>query len=134
MLAACSKDEKGAPMREITTMELVKEMGIGINLGNTFESRGDWINGVSPLSYEGAWGSPIITEEMIKGYANEGFGVLRIPVSWSNMMGEDYTINPDYMARVKEVVDWAHLFENSDRNRRIYAQIYTHMDAGSGFV
>ncbi|RCW42458.1 glycoside hydrolase family 5 protein [Paenibacillus prosopidis] len=107
MLAACSKDEKGAPMREITTMELVKEMGIGINLGNTFESRGDWISGNSVTSYETAWGSPIITEEMIKGYANEGFGVLRIPVTWSNMMGEDYTINPDYMARVKEVVDWA---------------------------
>ena len=54
-----------------------------------------------------AWGSPIITKEMIKGYADEGFGVLRIPVSWSNMMGEDYTINADYVARVKEVVNWA---------------------------
>ncbi|MDQ0116814.1 glycoside hydrolase family 5 protein [Paenibacillus harenae] len=107
ILAACSNDEKGAPMREITTMELVKEMGIGINLGNTLESRGDWISGRSVISYETAWGSPIITEEMIKGYASEGFGVLRIPVTWSNMMGEDYTINLDYMARVKEVVDWA---------------------------
>jgi endoglucanase len=106
MLAACSKDKQGAPMREITTMELVKEMGFGINLGNTFESRGDWITGSTVTSYETAWGSPIVTEEMIKGYANEGFGVLRIPVTWSNLMGEDYTINPDYMARVKEVVDW----------------------------
>jgi endoglucanase len=104
MLAACSNDEKDAPMREITTMELVKEMGIGINLGNTFESQG---NGTSVTSYETAWGSPIITEEMIEGYANEGFGVLRIPVAWSNMMGEDYTIHPDYLARVKEVVEWA---------------------------
>ncbi|MDQ0058934.1 cellulase family glycosylhydrolase, partial [Paenibacillus harenae] len=95
------------PMREITTMELVKEMGIGINLGNTFESTGDWINNTSVTNYETAWGSPIITEEMIKGYANEGFGVLRIPVSWSNMMGEDYAINADYLTRVKEVVDWA---------------------------
>ncbi|WP_219641707.1 glycoside hydrolase family 5 protein [Cohnella sp. CFH 77786] len=88
-------------------MELVKEMGIGMNLGNTFESTGDWIKGTSVTSYETAWGSPVITEAMIKGYANEGFGVLRIPVSWSNMMGEDYTIHPDYLARVKEVVDWA---------------------------
>ena len=30
-------------MRDITTMELVQEMGIGINLGNTLESCGDWI-------------------------------------------------------------------------------------------
>ncbi|MBR6598803.1 MAG: glycoside hydrolase family 5 protein, partial [Oscillospiraceae bacterium] len=30
-------------MRDITTMELVKDMGVGINLGNTLESCGDWI-------------------------------------------------------------------------------------------
>ncbi|MFR3812571.1 MAG: hypothetical protein ACLTXT_09105 [Ruminococcus callidus] len=30
-------------MRDITTAELVKDMGIGINLGNTYESCGDWI-------------------------------------------------------------------------------------------
>lgn len=107
MIAACSKDGKTAPMREITTMDLVKEMGIGINLGNTFESTGNWITGTSVTSYEIAWGSPIITEDIIKGYSKEGFGVLRIPVSWSNMMGEDHTIHPDYLARVKEVVDWA---------------------------
>ena len=99
--------EATAEMREITTMELVKEMGIGINLGNTLEATGSWINGTSVTNYETAWGSPVITEEMIKGYADEGFGVLRIPVAWSNMMGEDYTINPDYVARVKEVVNWA---------------------------
>ena len=56
--------------------------------------------------YETAWGSPVITEDMIKGYASCGFGVLRIPVAWSNLMGEDYTINPDYLARVKEITDW----------------------------
>ncbi|WP_223829921.1 cellulase family glycosylhydrolase [Paenibacillus arenilitoris] len=95
------------PMRDITTMELVKEMGIGINLGNTLESTGSWIDGSSVSNYERAWGSPIITKEMIQGYASEGFGVLRIPVAWSNMMGEDYTINPDYLARAKEVADWA---------------------------
>jgi endoglucanase len=35
--------EGNAVMRDISTMELVKEMGIGINLGNTLESCGDWI-------------------------------------------------------------------------------------------
>ncbi|MBD2871066.1 glycoside hydrolase family 5 protein [Paenibacillus arenilitoris] len=123
LLSACSKDEQGAQMREITTMELVKEMGIGINLGNTFESTGDWISGFSVTSYETAWGSPIITEEMIKGYASEGFGVLRIPVSWSNMMGEDYTINPDYLDRVKEVVDWA-------LDSGLYVILNLHWDGG----
>ena len=34
---------KNGTMREITTMELVRDMGIGINLGNTMEACGDWI-------------------------------------------------------------------------------------------
>ena len=65
--------EQAAPgvMRDITTMELVQEMGIGINLGNTFESFGDWIGlygDGSVRSYETAWGSPMITREIIQGY------------------------------------------------------------------
>ena len=48
-------------------MELVREMGLGINLGNTYESCGDWIaqwGDGTPESYETAWGSPVITQEM----------------------------------------------------------------------
>lgn len=70
-------------------MEIVVDMGIGINLGNTFESSGDWIRqwgDGTPNSYETAWGSPTITQAMIQGYADEGFGALRVPVAWSNMM------------------------------------------------
>lgn len=107
-------EEKGE-MRNITTMELVKEMGIGINLGNTLESCGDWIADVDKQwgdgiltvpEYETAWGSPIITKEMIQGMADEGFGVVRVPVAWSNMMGENYDISDEYDQRVHEIVDW----------------------------
>ena len=99
-------------MRDISTMEVVEEMGIGINLGNTFESCGDWIaqwGDGTPNSYETAWGSPTITQDMIEGIADAGFGVVRIPVAWSNLMATDgtYTISKAYEARVKEVVEWA---------------------------
>lgn len=97
-------------MRDMTTMELVHDMGIGINLGNTYESCGDWIaqwGDGTPESYETAWGSPVITREMIQGYADEGFGVIRIPVAWSNMMGDNYTISSEYLTAVREVVDWS---------------------------
>lgn len=99
-------------MRDMTTMEIVEDMGIGINLGNTFESSGQWIDDWgdgTPNAYETAWGSPTVTKELIQGYADEGFGVVRVPVAWSNMMADDgnYTIHPDYMARVKQVIDWA---------------------------
>ncbi|MDE6852701.1 MAG: cellulase family glycosylhydrolase, partial [Lachnospiraceae bacterium] len=101
---------KEAEMRDITTLELVHDMGLGINLGNTYESCGDWIaqwGDGTPESYITAWGSPVITQEMIHGYAEEGFSVLRVPVAWSNMMGEDYTISEAYLGSVRETVDWA---------------------------
>lgn len=119
--SACNAEK---PMRDMTTAEIVRDMGLGINLGNTLEACGSWIsssNGVS--GYETAWGSPIITEDMIKGYADCGFGVLRIPVAWSNLMGEDYTISPDYMARVKEITDWT-------INSGMYAIVNIHYDNG----
>lgn len=109
-----SADDSGT-MRDISTMELVSDMGIGINLGNTLESCGDWIADVdmqwgdgilTPSEYETAWGSPVITKEMIQGMADEGFGVVRVPVAWSNIMGDNYKISADYDNRVHEIVDW----------------------------
>ena len=108
--SACAEQTAPGIMRDITTMELVREMGIGINLGNTFESFGDWIGlygDGSVRSYETAWGSPMITQEIIQGYADAGFGVLRIPVHWFNLMDEEYNISGEYMSAVREVVDWA---------------------------
>ena len=113
-------------MRDISTMELVRDMGIGINLGNTMESAGDWIaqwGDGTVKSYETAWGSPVITQSMIQGYADEGFGVVRIPVAWSNMMGDNYTISSDYMDRVKQLVTWT-------IDADMYAIINIHWDNG----
>jgi len=113
----------------MTTAEIVADMGLGINLGNTFESCGDWISNASVTNYETGWGSPVVTKEMIKGYKDAGFGVLRVPVAWSNMMNkETYEISPEYIARVKEVVQWA---IDSD----LYVIMNIHWDGGwfSGF-
>jgi endoglucanase len=115
-------------MRDMTTMDIVNDMGMGINLGNTFESCGDWITqwGESkPSSFETAWGSPIVTEQLIQGYKKAGYDSLRIPVAWSNMMANDgqYKIHPDYLARVTEVVDWA-------LDADLYVIINLHWDSG----
>ena len=104
-LCGCSVDAKES-MREMTTMEVVQEMGLGINLGNTMESSGMSLGSV--YAYETGWGSPVITQPMIQGYADAGFGVLRVPVAWSNLMNKQtYEISPDYIARVKEIINWA---------------------------
>jgi endoglucanase len=91
-----------------STSQLVNEMGLGINLGNALDATGDWINPSSISNYETAWGSPLITKEMIEGYAKAGYSSLRIPVTWSNMMNnaENYRIHPDLLNRVEEILNW----------------------------
>lgn len=103
-LCGCNAEAKES-MRDMTTMEVVREMGLGINLGNTMEVSGAYYGTVQ--AYETGWGSPVVTKEMIQGYKDCGFGVLRVPVAWSNLMGKDYAISPEYLARVKQIVEWA---------------------------
>ncbi len=116
------------PQEQFTrsTAEIVRDMGIGINLGNTYESFGDWIDrwgDGTPESYETAWGSPVITKKVFQGYADEGFGVVRIPVAWSNMMGSNYTVSPEYISAVRDAVDDA-------LDCGLYVIINLHYDSG----
>ncbi len=62
----------------------------------------------TPLDYETFWGAVETTQEVIDGMKAEGFDTVRVPVYWGNMMEDDgtYTLNPEYAARVKEVVDY----------------------------
>ncbi len=98
-------------MRTVTARELVKEMKLGWNLGNTMDSVNDHIEKNSaPEAWETAWGNPVTTENLIAKMIDEGFNVIRFPVSWRNHIGEapDYNINEAWMNRVQELVDWAY--------------------------
>ena len=55
-----------------------------------------------------AGGADVTTQEIIDGMKAEGFNTVRIPVFWGNMMENDntYTINKEYLKRVKEIVDY----------------------------
>lgn len=124
MSVGCSADKAKSdnPDKDIiTATEMAEKMGIGLNLGNTMEaynSNGcetvgyNWIpvcGSNTPSDYESQWGAVITTQEIIDGIKSAGFDTVRIPVFWGNMMENDgsYTINPDYMARVREIVDYA---------------------------
>ena len=89
-------------------MEITSEMGFGWNLGNTFDATGG--NKSNVYSQETSWGNPKVTQELIKAVHDRGFKTIRIPVTWNNQLSKDgsYTINPDVLARVKEVVDYAY--------------------------
>lgn len=122
------QDGSSGIREELTSIEVVKDMGNGINLGNTMEAYGRaWLGtNASPTQYETAWGQPVTTEEMIKGMKEAGFDTIRIPVAWTNTMdyqNGDYTIDPAYMARVKEIVDYA-------RANDMYVIINDHWDGG----
>jgi endoglucanase len=111
-------------MRNITTVQLVNQMGLGINLGNTLEAVSPWVSNPTIANLETSWGSPRITREIIEGYKAAGFDTLRIPVAWSNLMNlNDYTINPTLMNRVQEIVDWA-------LGAGMYAIVNLHWDGG----
>jgi endoglucanase len=117
-------NENDGIMRNITTEELILDMGLGINLGNTLEAVSPWVNNPTIASLETSWGSPIITRHIIEGYKAAGFNTLRIPVAWSNLMNlNTYTIHPDLLNRVQEIVDWT-------LEAGMYAIINLHWDGG----
>ena len=107
--SAYAEDEtSSAPVEEtneMTTMEFVRSMGVGINLGNTFDCTGTWFS-QTVEGQETAWGSPVITKEMIAGYAKAGFGVIRLPVSWLTLADSDGNIPDEFMDRIEEVAGW----------------------------
>lgn len=92
-------------IRDIPSIELVKELKIGWNLGNTLDATG----GGALLSTEMSWGNPLTQEEMLLKVKEAGFNLIRIPVTWENHLGPepDYTIHTVWLDRVNEIVDYA---------------------------
>ena len=98
------KDEGSKAFNDVTAINLVKDMKTGWNLGNTLDATG----GKKGLESETSWGMPKTTKAMIDGLAASGIKTIRIPVSWSqHIIDKKYTIDPKWMARVKQIVDWA---------------------------
>ena len=132
--------------------EAVRNMQVGWNLGNTLESNsGDttnmWIEKWgphTPSDYETAWGQPVTTQALIHLYKEAGFNAIRVPVTWYPHTKSTWsislinnkpvwsptkdpigtTIDPVWMARVKEVVDYV-------ISEGMYCIINIHHDTGT---
>ena len=123
-----AEDKKSTEIYDAS--QIVTMMGFGWNLGNTLDAiGGSWSKG---LNTQTAWGQPLTTKQMIDGLAKSGVKTIRIPVSWSeHVIDKHYTIDPKWMARVKEIVSWAYendMFiilnshhDNYDQNKKIPA-------------
>lgn len=135
LLSGCgnadSEVDHGKMRKNMSAMEYAKDMGVGINLGNTMESywedKSNNTSGAStigentPENYETCWGAIPTTQECIDGMEAAGFDTVRIPVYWGNMMADDgtYQIHESYMNRVQEIVDYC-------RKNDLYVVINVH--------
>ena len=129
-----------------TATELVKDMKIGWNLGNTLDSPDGKNKDIETSYYETLWENPITTKEMITEVKNAGFNSIRIPVTWfdhvyieengvksKNIKIDEMNvteiskikIEENWMNRVKEVIDYA--IQND-----MYCILNVHHDVGTG--
>jgi endoglucanase len=86
--------------------ELAKMIRVGWNLGNSLDATGQGANA------ETSWGNPRTTKQMFDKVKEAGFNAVRIPVSWSTHVSNNgqyqFAIDGQWMARVKEVVNYAY--------------------------
>ena len=128
-----TKPDEGGSGGFESAAEAVAHMGAGWNLGNTLDSHSGsidhmWIEAWTsrtPKDYETAWGQPQATRALIHMFKEAGFGAIRIPVTWYPHIGKvsvtvdadgkecwdmsawtGTEVDPVWMARVKEVVDY----------------------------
>lgn len=79
--------------------DAVAQMQPSWNLGNTLDA----------IPNEDSWGNGQTTKATFDTIAAAGFRSVRIPVTWADHQSTTapYTVDPTYMARVKQIVDWA---------------------------
>lgn len=136
-----------APVVFESAADAVLHMGAGWNLGNTLDSHSGelghmWIEAWTqrtPKDYETAWGQPQATRALIHMFKEAGFGAIRIPVTWYPHIGtitlydtEKWNpatwtgteVDPVWMARVQEVVDYV-------IDEGMYCILNVHHDTGA---
>ena len=112
--SAASTDGPVLPAPSNSTMNAVAQMQPSWNLGNTLDAIPD----------ETSWGNPAVTKAVFDKIRSQGFHSVRIPVTWQAHMqaAAPYTVDATYMARVKQVVDWA-------LSDGLYVEINVHHDS-----
>ena len=102
----------------------------------------------TPVRYETGWGQPVTTRALIHMFKEAGFNAIRVPVTWYPHIGTltittyqdadgarrgnwdksawtGYDVDPAWMARVKEIVDYV-------MDEDMYCILNVHHDTGAG--
>ncbi|MDR2575127.1 MAG: glycoside hydrolase family 5 protein [Treponema sp.] len=124
-LVSCNTTN-GKPSRipDGSAAAMVRDMGIGINIGNTLDAINNHVSN-TPAGETG-WGNPKITREFIRALKNYGYTTIRLPVTWAEYLGPapNFIIDAERMNRVEEVVNW--ILEED-----LYCILNLHHDGGT---
>ena len=89
-----------------SAIQIVNEMGIGYNLGNTYNYSKDLGND-SKENYEiKTWGTILPTKKLITKLKKNGFKTIRFQVKYMNNTNEISSINNEWINKIKEIVKW----------------------------
>lgn len=132
--------EGSATIKDISAKALVAEMKAGWNLGNTLDATASWLE--DPASYglesETCWGNPKTTKEIIHMGTENGYKTIRIPVTWYNhIIDKKYTIDPNWLKRVKKIVDWAiedGYYVILNEHHSVYDNMNSPLKYGNGYI
>ncbi len=116
----------------LTSQEIVSDMTLGWNLGDTLDACQADRDGDGRLDEhvsdgsepdETLWGNPFATKELFKALYDSGVNAVRIPVTWRDHIDSDGNISESWLNRVQEVVDYAY-------DIGMYVIINIHHDGG----
>lgn len=117
-------ENKNPDMEELTAWDVVNDIRIGWNLGNSLEAVNDSILRTSePAKFETCWGNIVTTQKMVDDVIDAGFNVVRVPVTWYPHLDDEYKIDDVWMDRVQQVVDYAY-------KRGVYVILNIHHEEG----
>jgi endoglucanase len=89
-----------------TAIELVNEMGIGYNLGNTYNcciiSEEDNIKSQQINN----WGTILPTKKQINQIKKYGFKTIRFQVVYNNLISESEEFKSNWIKELKKIIDW----------------------------
>ncbi len=128
------------PIPDNEAMDFLKEMGVGWNLGNTFDAqKGDWNRNADEMTVETSWGVPRTTETVFIALKEAGFSTVRIPASWHDHVDADFNISEKWLNRVQEVVDMAiaqdlHVILNIHHDESQFLPASSHYDESARYV
>ena len=103
--SSCGEDESISNGDKIEKDDITIRLKIGWCLGSALDNI-DYHRSGSCEYYETLWGNPVTTKQMIDKVKNAGFQSVRIPVTWYDHTDENGNIDPEWMSRVEEIVNY----------------------------